>query len=107
MARQRNSPNYGAHVGLGEALFALGDYRLAVEEFNRAIGANPGAVIARFRLGGALYMNDQADPHAFELFESHLLGSNMKRLDSLTQMNLAYMLLEKPGGRLPTQCQKR
>ena len=96
VARQRNSPNYGAHVGLGEALFALGDYRLAIEEFNRAIGANPGAVIPRFRLAGALYMNDPADPYAVELFQS-LLGSNMKRLDSLTEMNLAYLLLEKTG----------
>jgi tetratricopeptide (TPR) repeat protein len=95
-ARQRNSPNYGAHVGLGAACFNLGHYALAVEEFNRAIGANPGAVIARFRLAGAVYMNDPADPRATELFRS-LLGSNMKRLDSLTQMNLAYMRLEKAG----------
>jgi tetratricopeptide (TPR) repeat protein len=93
-ARQRNSPNYGAHVGLGGAYFNLGHYALAVEEFNRAIGANPGAVIARFRLAGAVYMNDPADPRAVGLFQG-LLGSNMKRLDSLTQMNLAYMRLEK------------
>jgi tetratricopeptide (TPR) repeat protein len=95
-ARQRNTPNYGAHVGLGAAYFNLGHYRLAMEEFNRAIGANPGAVIARFRLAGAVYMNDPADPRAVELFRD-LLGSNMKRLDSLTEMNLAYMRLEKPN----------
>jgi tetratricopeptide (TPR) repeat protein len=94
-ARQRNTPNYGAHVGLGGAYFSLGRYALAVEEFNRAIGANPGAVIPRFRLAAALYMNNQGDPRAVELFQS-LLGSNMKRLDSLVRMNLAYMLLEKP-----------
>ncbi len=96
-ARQRNTPNYGAHVGLGAAYFNLGHYGLAVEEFNRAIGANPGAVIARFRLAGAVYMNDPADPRAIELFQD-LVGSNMKRLDSLTEMNLAYMRLEKPNG---------
>jgi tetratricopeptide (TPR) repeat protein len=96
-ARQRNSPNYGAHVGLGGAFFSLGHYGLAVEEFNRAIGANPGAVIARFRLAGALYMNDPADPRAVDLFRS-LLGSNMKRLDSLTLVNLAYIQLEKGNG---------
>jgi tetratricopeptide (TPR) repeat protein len=95
-ARQRNTPKYGAHVGLGGAYFSLGHYALAVEEFNRAIGANPGAVIARFRLAGAVYMNNPADPRALELFRS-LLGSNLKRLDALTQTNIAYMLLEKPG----------
>jgi tetratricopeptide (TPR) repeat protein len=96
-ARQRNTPNYGAHVGLGGAYFSLGHYGLAVEEFNRAIGANPGAVIARFRLAGALYMNDPADQRAVDLFRS-LLGSNMKRLDSLTLVNLAYIQLEKGNG---------
>jgi tetratricopeptide (TPR) repeat protein len=95
-ARQRNSPNYGAHVGLGGAYFNLGHYAWAVEEFNRAIGANPGAVIARFRLAGAIYMANPADQRASELFRN-LLGSNMKRLDSLTEMNLAYMRLEKPN----------
>jgi len=93
-AQQRNTPHYGAHVGLGSAYFNLGNYALAVEEFDRAIGANPGGVIARFRLAVALYMNDPGDPRAAVLFQS-LLGSSMKRVDSLTRVNLAYMLLEK------------
>lgn len=93
-ARQRNTPNYGAHAGLGAAYFNLGHFELAVEQFNRAIGANPAAVIARFQLACALSANDPGDPRAAELFRS-LLGSNMKRLDSLTRMNLAYLLLEK------------
>ena len=93
-ARQRNTPNYGAHVGLGSVYFYLGHYGLAADEFNRAIGANPGSVNARFQLANAIYMNDHNDPRAVELFKS-LVGSNMKRVDSLTRMNLAYMLLEK------------
>jgi tetratricopeptide (TPR) repeat protein len=39
-------------------------------------------------------MKDQNDPRAVEFFKS-LVGSNMKRLDSLSRMTLAYMLLEK------------
>jgi tetratricopeptide (TPR) repeat protein len=98
-ARQRNSPNYGAHVGLGTVYFNLGHYGFAIDEFNRAIGANPGAVIVRFRLAGAIYMNDRNDPRAVAFFQS-LVGSNMKRLDSLSRMNLAQILLEKakPAG---------
>jgi tetratricopeptide (TPR) repeat protein len=97
-ARQRNAPNYGAHVGLGTVYFNLGHYGFAIDEFNRAIGANPGAVIVRFRLAGAIYMNDRNDPRAVAFFQS-LVGSNMKRLDSLSRMNLAHILLEKakPG----------
>ena len=41
-------------------------------------------------------MNNPSDPRALELFQS-LLGSNLKRLDALTQMNIAYLLLEKRG----------
>jgi len=93
-ARQRNTPSYGAHAGLGTVYLSLGHYGLAMQEFDRAIGANPGAVIARFRLATAIYMQDRNDPRAIEFFKS-LVGSNMKRLDSLTHMNLAYMLLEK------------
>lgn len=93
-ALKRNTPNYGAHVGLGSAYFNLGRYRLAIDEFNRAIGANPGAIIAKFRLANALYLNDRSDPAATELFQS-LVGSNMKRVDSLARTNLAYKLLEK------------
>jgi len=93
-ALKRNAPNYGAHAGLGSALYALGHYRLAIDEFNRAIGANPGAIVAKFRLANALYMNDRQDPVAVELFQS-LVGSTMKRVDSLSRTSLAYMLLEK------------
>jgi tetratricopeptide (TPR) repeat protein len=93
-SRQRNVPSYGAHVGLGTVYFNLGHYGPAIDEFNRAIGASPGAVIVRFRLANAIYMKDQSDPRAAEFFKS-LLGSNMKRLASLSRMTLAYMLLEK------------
>jgi tetratricopeptide (TPR) repeat protein len=97
-AVKRNTPAYGAHAGLGSAWLALGEYRKAVDEFNRAIGANPGSVIARFRLANALYLNDANDPEAAEQFQG-LLGSKMKRVDSLARTNLAFMLLEKaPAG---------
>jgi tetratricopeptide (TPR) repeat protein len=83
---------------LGSAWFALGEYRKAIDEFNRAIGANPASVIARFRLANVLYLNDKNDPAAVEIFQT-LIGSNMTRLDSLARTNLAFMLLEKaPGG---------
>jgi len=93
-ARQRDTPNDGAHVGLGTVYFNLGHYGLAMEEFNRAIGASPGSDGARFRLANAIYMNDHNDPRTIELVKS-LVGSNMKRLDSLSRMNLAYILMEK------------
>ena len=92
-ARQRDTPNYGAHAGLGSAYFSLGHYRLAMEEFNRAIGASPGSDIVRFRLANALHRNDPNDPQATVSFQS-LIGSTMKRLDSLSRMNLAYIILE-------------
>jgi tetratricopeptide (TPR) repeat protein len=93
-ARERNTPQYGAHLGLGSVYFNLGHYGLAISEFNRAIGANPATVDARSQLANAIYMNDHNDPRAVELFKS-LVGSNMKRVDSLSRMSLAYMLLEK------------
>jgi tetratricopeptide (TPR) repeat protein len=97
-AVQRNTPSYGAHAGLGSAWFALGEYRKAIDEFNRAIGANPASVIARFRLASAVYLNDRNDPAAVALFQG-LLGSKLKRVDSLARTNLAFMLLEKtPAG---------
>jgi|GEM_PF-3233929 len=95
-SRQRNTPSYGAHAGMGSALFAIGKYRAAIDEFNRAIGANPASVIAKFRLANALYFNDAGDPEAAEIFRS-LVGSTMKRVDSLARTNLAFMLLEKPA----------
>lgn len=94
VARQQNTPNYGAHVGFGDVYSKLGRYGLAIDEFNRAIGANPGMVNARFQLANAIHMNDRSDPRAVEVFKS-LVGSNMKRVDSLARMNLAYILLEK------------
>jgi hypothetical protein len=39
-------------------------------------------------------MNDRNDPHAGDLLKG-LVGSDMRRLDSLARMNLAYLLLEK------------
>ncbi len=99
-SRQRNTPSYGAHAGLGSALFALGKYRPAIDEFNRAIGANPASVIARFRLANALYFNDASDPGAVEIFQS-LVGSAMKRVDSLARTNLAFMLPGENAGSAP------
>lgn len=93
-ARQRNESNYSAHAGLADVYLLLGDYGLAMDEFNRAIGANPGSLIARFGLARAVFSNDPNDPRGAELFKS-LLGSEMKRLDSRTHMYLAAMLLEK------------
>lgn len=93
-ARERNTPLYGAHAGLGSVYFNLGHYGLAISEFNRAIGADPGTVIARSQLANAIYMNDRNDPRAVELFKS-LVGSNMKLVDSLSRMSLADLLLEK------------
>jgi tetratricopeptide (TPR) repeat protein len=84
---------------LAEVYLNLGHYGLAIDEFNRAIGANPGSSIARFGLARAVFMNDPNDPRAVELFKS-LLGSEMKRVDSLARMNLAYTLLAK--AKLPT-----
>ena len=93
-AAQRNEPIYSAHAGLGEVYLVLGQYILATDEFNRAIGANPGSLSMRFGLATATYMNDHNDPRAVELFKS-LVGSDMKRLDSLARIHLADMLLEK------------
>src|SRR5205807_14909 len=67
-ANARNVPDYSAHAGLAEVYLILGDYGLAMDEFNRAIGANPGSRIARFGLARAIFMNDPNDPRAVELF---------------------------------------
>ncbi len=93
-AFRRNEPDYGAHAGLGSAYFNLGRYRLAMEEFNRAIGARPNAVVPLFQLANAIYLNDRTDRRANELLEG-LVGSDMKRLDCLARTNLAYMLFER------------
>ncbi|HJT82019.1 MAG TPA: tetratricopeptide repeat protein, partial [Chthoniobacterales bacterium] len=96
-ALKRNEPDYGAHAGLGTAYFNLGRYRLAIEEFNRAIGARPNAVVPLLQLANAIYLNDRTDHRASELLES-LVGSDMKRLDCLARTNLAYMLFERANG---------
>ena len=93
-ALRREETDYGAHAGLGAAYFVLGRYRLATEECNRAIGARPNAIVPFLQLANAIYMNDRNDPRAVELLKS-LTGSDMRRLDSLARMNLAYILLEK------------
>jgi len=101
-AQQRNESNYSAHAGLAEVNLNLGHYGLAMDEFNRAIGANPGSWSARYGLARATFMNDPNDPRAVELFKS-LLGSEMKRLDSFTHIYLAAILFEKakpPGDAL-------
>jgi len=100
-AFRRSEPDYGAHAGLGTAYFDLGRYRLAMEECNRAIGAKTNAIVPLLQLANATYMNDRNDPRAAELLKG-LVGSDMRRLDSLARMNLAYMVLEKanfPGDR--------
>jgi tetratricopeptide (TPR) repeat protein len=93
-ALRRNEPDYGAHAGLGAAYFDLGQYRLAIQESDRAIGARPNAVVPILQLANAIYMNDRSDPRAAELLKT-LVGSDMKRLDSLARINLAYLLLEQ------------
>jgi tetratricopeptide (TPR) repeat protein len=93
-ARQGNEPIYSAHAGLAEVYLMLGDYELAMDQFNRAIGANPDSRNARFGLARAIFGNDPSDPRAAELFKS-LLGPEMKRLDSSTRRYLAAILLEK------------
>jgi tetratricopeptide (TPR) repeat protein len=93
-ALRRNETDYGAHAGLGAAYFDLGRYGLAIEECNRAIGARPNAIVPILQLANATYMNDRNDPHAGDLLKG-LVGSDMRRLDSLARMNLAYLLLEK------------
>ena len=93
-ARQRNEADYNAQAGLAEVYLNLGHYGLAIDEFNRAIGANPGSWRARLGLARAIFMNDPNDPRAVELFKS-LVGSDMKRLDSLASIHLADILLEK------------
>jgi tetratricopeptide (TPR) repeat protein len=95
-AFRQNEPDYGAHAGLGAAYFDLGRYRLAIEECNRAIGARPNAIVPILQLANATYMNDRNDPRTSELLQS-LLGSDLRRVDSLARMNLAYLLLEKSG----------
>ncbi len=93
-ALRRSEPDYGAHAGLGTAYFDLGRYRLAMQECNRAIGARPNAVGPLLQLANATYMNDRDDPRSIELLKS-LVGSDMKRVDSVARVNLAYILLEK------------
>jgi tetratricopeptide (TPR) repeat protein len=93
-ARQRSEPIYSAHEGLAEVYLMLGDYGLAMDHFNRAIGANPVSWSARLGLARAIFGNDPGDPRAAELFKS-LLGPEMKRLDSLSRRYLAAILLEK------------
>jgi len=94
LALRRNETDYGAHAGLGAAYFDLGRYGLAIEECNRAFGARPNAIVPILQLANATYMNDRNDPHAGDLLKG-LVGSDMRRLDSLARMNLAYLLLEK------------
>jgi tetratricopeptide (TPR) repeat protein len=93
-ALERNEPDYGADSNLGIAYFYLGQYRLAMEECNRAIGARPKAIVPLFHLALVTYLNDPGDRRASEILQG-LVGSPMKRVDCLARTNLAYMLFER------------
>jgi len=93
-AAKRNEPNYGAHAGLGNAYFFLGRYRLAIQEYNRAIGIRPNAIQPLFQLANATYLNDPNDPAANEILQG-LVNSSLKRVGCLALTNLAYMLFER------------
>ena len=93
-AEKRNVANYGAHAGLGNAYFDLGRYRLAMQEYNRAIGIRPNAIPPLFGLANATYLNDPNDPVANEILQG-LVDSSLKRVGCLALTNLAYMLFER------------
>lgn len=103
-ARKRGVPSYGAHAGLGATYLSLGEYALAIEQFNRSIGANPNATIATYRLATAISMGQADNSRAVELFKG-LLGSKMVRLGSVARTSLAYLQLKAapPSGPLPEQ----
>jgi len=77
---------------IGDAYYALGRYREAIESYNRAIGAEPGGDYAMFQVANSYYRAGRTF-EAVSNFRKTLRIYPFSRLREQAQYNIAYIYL--------------
>lgn len=77
---------------LGDAYYALGEYRKAIEFYNKAIGAEPGGDYAMFQVANSYYRSNRTF-EAVSNFRRMLRIYPFSKLREQAQYNVAYIYL--------------
>lgn len=77
---------------IGDAFYALGEYRDAIENYNKAIGADPGGDYAMFQVANSYYRSGRTF-EAVTNFRKMLRIYPFSRLREQAQYNIAYIYL--------------
>lgn len=77
---------------IGDAYYAIGNYREAIESYNRAIGAEPGGDYAMFQVANSYYRAGRTFD-AVSNFRKTLRIYPFSRLREQAQYNIAYIYL--------------
>ncbi|MFV1883266.1 MAG: tetratricopeptide repeat protein [Balneola sp.] len=77
---------------IGDAYYALGDYRNAIQFYNQAIGAEPGGDYAMFQVANSYYRSNRTF-EAVSNFRRMLRIYPFSRLREQAQYNVAYIYL--------------
>lgn len=77
---------------IGDAYYALGEYRQAIESYNQAIGAEPGGDYAMFQIANSYYRAGRTF-EAVSNFRKTLRIYPFSRLREQAQYNIAYIYL--------------
>ncbi len=77
---------------IGDAYYALGDYRNAIRFYNQAIGAEPGGDYAMFQVANSYYRSNRTF-EAVSNFRKMLRIYPYSRLKEQAQYNVAYIYL--------------
>jgi len=77
---------------IGDAYYALGDYRNAIQFYNKAIGAEPGGDYAMFQVANSYYRSNRTF-EAVSNFRRMLRIYPFSRLREQAQYNVAYIYL--------------
>lgn len=77
---------------VGDSYYALGDYRKAIESYNKAIGAEPGGDYAMFQVANSYYRAGRTFD-AVSYFRRMLRIYPFSRMREQAQYNIAYIYL--------------
>ncbi len=77
---------------IGDAYYALGDYRNAIRFYNKAIGAEPGGDYAMFQVANSYYRSNRTF-QAVDNFRKMLRIYPFSKLREQAQYNIAYIYL--------------
>jgi TolA-binding protein len=84
--------NTDTQLRIGDAYYALGEYRKAISSYNKAIGAEPGGDYAMFQIANSYYRAGRTF-EAVSNFRKTLRIYPFSRLREQAQYNIAYIYL--------------